>query len=63
MRKIILSQPGCSRCKTLANMCPDTEVIELEPAILLTLARALNIQTLPIVILVDEPQKLAEVLK
>lgn len=63
MRKIILSQPGCSRCKTLADMCPDAEVVELEPAVLLTLARALNIQTLPIVILVDEPQKLAEVLK
>lgn len=63
MRKIILSQEGCSKCKTLAAQCPDAEVVILEPAILLTLARALNIQTLPIVILVDEPQNLAEVLK
>lgn len=63
MRKIILSQPGCSRCKSLAAQVPDAEVVELDQAVLLTLARTLQIQTLPIVVLtsgiVDE---LAEVL-
>ena len=64
MRKIILSQEGCSKCKTLAEQCPDAEVVMLEPATLLTLARALNIQSLPIVILANaDPQELAKKLK
>jgi len=64
MRKIILSQDGCSRCKTLAEQCPDAEVVILEPTTLLTLARALDIQSLPIVVLSDpNPQELAEKLK
>lgn len=64
MRKIILSQEGCSKCKTLAAQCPDAEVVILEPATLLTIARALNIQSLPIVVLANaDPQELAEMLK
>lgn len=63
MRKIILSQTGCSRCKSLAAQCPDAEVVELEPAQLLTIARMLEISMLPIVLLTGEPQELAEVLK
>lgn len=62
MRKIILSQSGCSKCKTLADQCPDAEVIILEPAILLTLARALNIQSLPIVVMTGESQELSDIL-
>lgn len=63
MRKIILSQQGCSKCKTLADQCPDAEVIVLEPAVLLSLARPLGITSLPIVVLTGEPQELAEKLK
>lgn len=63
MRKIILSQEGCSKCKTLADQCPDAEVVIPQPAELLQLARMLNIQSLPIVLLTGEPQELAEVLK
>lgn len=63
MRKIILSQEGCSKCKTLAAQCPDAEVVILEPTTLLTLARALNIQSLPIVVLANaDPQELATIL-
>jgi len=64
MRKIILSQPGCGRCKSLSMRVPDAEVIELDQATLLTLARALDIRTLPIVVLSDESvESLSEVLK
>lgn len=63
MRKIILSQTGCSKCKTVASQCPDAEVVELPADKLLMLARELNIQSLPIIVLTGEPQELAEVLK
>lgn len=63
MRKIILSQQGCSKCKTLADQCPDAEVVIPQPAELLQIARMLNIQSLPIVVLTGEPQELAEILK
>lgn len=63
MRKIILSQPGCSRCKSLAAQCPDAEVVELEPAQLLTVARILEISMLPIVVVTGETDELAKVLK
>lgn len=63
MRKIIISQPGCSRCKMLHEQVPDAEVVELKQELLLTLARELNIRSLPFVILVGEPQELAEKIK
>ena len=63
MRKIILSQTGCSRCKSLAAQVPDAEVVELAPDKLLMLARELNIQSLPIVILTGDVEDLAGVLK
>ena len=63
MRKIILSQEGCSKCKTLAEQCPDAEVVILEPATLLTIARALDIRSLPIIVLTGEQQELLEKLK
>ena len=63
MRKIILSMPGCSRCKSLAAQCPDAEVVELDQATLLALARPLNITSMPIVVLSGEPQDLATELK
>lgn len=63
MRKIILSQSGCSKCKSLAAQCPDAEVIELEPAQLLSIARMLEISMLPIVVITGETDELAKVLK
>lgn len=63
MRKIILSQPGCSKCKSLATSCPDAEVVELDQALLLSLARAVNITSLPIVLLSGDVTELEGVLK
>ena len=63
MRKIILSQPSCSKCKSLATQCPDAEVVELDQATLLSLARALNITSLPIVVMTGVVEELAEKLK
>ena len=63
MRKIIISQPGCSRCKMLHEQLPDAEVVEMKQELLLALARELDIRSLPIVLLVGEQQELVEVLK
>lgn len=63
MRKIILSQPGCSKCKSLAAQCPDAEVVELPMDKLLAFARELRIMSLPIVVAVGEPHELANILK
>ena len=58
MRKIILSQPFCPKCKQLSALCPDAEVIELDQAQLLALARALDIRSLPIVVLSGEQEEM-----
>lgn len=63
MRKIILSMPGCSKCKSLAAQCPDAEVVELPMDKLLAFARELNIMSLPIVVAIGEPHELANILK
>ena len=63
MRKIILSQPGCARCKRVAEQNPDAEVIEMPVNSLLAFARELHIQSLPIVVLTGEEQELSDVLK
>lgn len=63
MRKIIISQPGCSRCKMLHEQLPDAEVVEMKQELLLALARELDIRSLPIVVLTGDPQELAEKLK
>ena len=63
MRKIILSQPGCIKCKSLAASCPDAEVVELDQALLLSLARAVNITSLPIVVLTGDVEDLAQQIK
>ena len=63
MRKIIISQPGCSRCKMLHEQLPDAEVVEMKQELLLALARELDIRSLPIVALTGDPQELAEKLK
>lgn len=63
MRKIIISQSGCTRCKMLHEQVPDAEVVEMKQELLLALARELDIRSLPIVLLVGEPQELVGVLK
>lgn len=63
MRKIILSQPGCTKCKSLAAQHQDAEVVEMSVNSLLAFARELNIQSLPIVVLTGETDELSEVLK
>ena len=63
MRKIILSQPGCSRCKRLAEAHSSAEVIELPVNTLLAFARELKIQSLPIVVLTGEEDELDKALK
>lgn len=63
MRIIILSQPGCTKCKSLSARFADAEVVELDQATLLSLARALNITSLPIVVLSGDNEELTEFMK
>lgn len=63
MRKIILSQPGCTRCKRVAQQVPDAEVFEMPVNSLLAFARELSIQSLPIVVLTGDEQELEDALK
>lgn len=63
MKKYILSQPGCSKCKSLAATVPDAVVIELDQTLLLSLARSLNIASLPIVVLSGDVDELANIIK
>lgn len=63
MEKIILSMPGCNRCKMLATMCPEAKVVELDQETLMAIARATNIKMLPMVLLAGEIENLAKVLK
>lgn len=63
MRKIILSMPNCSKCKSLATQVPDAEVVELDQALLLSLARAVNISSLPIVVLTGDVDELSAKIK
>jgi hypothetical protein len=51
------------KCKSLAAQCPDAVVIELDQTLLLSLARSLNIASLPIVVLSGDVDELAERLK
>lgn len=63
MRKIILSQAGCTKCKSLSSLYPEAEVVELPVDKLLMLARELNIKSLPIVVLTGETQDLLKILQ
>ena len=61
MRKIIISMNNCQKCKMLKAQSPDAEVVELDQPTLLALARALNVRTLPMVVLASESiEELAE---
>ena len=63
MKSIIISMPGCSRCKMLKELCPDAEVIQPSQEDLIKLGRMLNIQSLPFVVLSGEITDLEHAIK
>lgn len=63
MKKIIIGMNGCSRCKSLQAMAPDATYMELDPMDFLPFCRALDIKTMPFVVVVGEPHELAKVLE
>ena len=63
MRKIIISMKDCSKCKTLKDIHPEAESVELQPDELLQFARAVGIQSMPFVVVVGDVQDLDKVLK
>lgn len=52
-KKIIVGIPNCPRCKMLKEQCPDVDFVEAQPNELLTFARAVGIQSMPFVCVVD----------
>ena len=52
-RKIIISIPNCQKCKMLMAQCPDAEHVELQPAEILQFARAVGIQSMPFVVVLE----------
>lgn len=52
-KKIIISMENCSKCKMLKEQCPDVESVVLQPDELLSFARAVGIQSMPFVVIVD----------
>ena len=54
---------GCHKCKTLKEQNPDAEYVEVQPNDILPLARAVNIQSMPFLVIVGEPQELDKQLK
>ena len=63
MKKIIVSIENCQKCEMLKAQCPDAEVVKAEPSELLQFARLVGIQSMPFVVVIGEPNELAEVLK
>lgn len=66
MRKIIIGQANCHKCKTLKEQNPDAEYIEVAQddfVNLLVFARMVNIQSMPFVVIVGEQDELEKVLK
>lgn len=59
----IITMQGCSKCRMLKDMCPDTEAVEVDQAALLAFAREAGIASMPFVVVLGEPHELANVLK
>ena len=53
----------CSKCKTLKEMHPEAESVELHPDELLQFARAVGIQSMPFLVCVGDVSELDGVLK
>jgi hypothetical protein len=47
----------------LKRQCPDAEVVTANPDALLPFARMVNVQTMPFVVCIGEPDELESVLK
>lgn len=52
-KKIIVGIPNCPKCQTLHAQCPDVDFVEVQPNELLAFARAVGIQSMPFVCIVD----------
>lgn len=66
MRKVIIGMNGCMKCKTLKEQNPDAEYVEVaekDMVNLLVFARIANIQSMPFLVVVGEPQELDKQLK
>ena len=53
----------CSKCKTLKDMNPEAESVELQPDQLLQFARAVGVQSMPFLCIVGDVSELDGVLK
>lgn len=63
MKAKIIAMENCQRCEMLKALLPDVEVIKVEPLDLIQFARAAGIQVMPFMVLLGEPQELADKVK
>lgn len=58
MRKIILGVANCSKCKMLKEKHPEAEYMELDPSIIIPLARELKFAEMPFVVMIGSVDEL-----
>lgn len=63
MRKIIIGMAGCQKCKMLKEKRPDMEYIEIDPSIIVPLARELKFSEMPFVVTTGSVEELDETTK
>lgn len=63
MKATIVGIPGCSKCKMLSTQFPDVNYVVPDQNVLLAFARAIGVQSLPIVVLTGDQDELASVLR
>ena len=64
MEAKIVTMTGCHKCRTLKDLCPDTQCVEgIDESVLLAFARAANLRSLPFLVISGEPDELAKIIK
>ena len=63
MRKVIIGMEGCQKCKMLKQACPDVELVELSPLDILNFARAVDIKSIPFIVVIGDQDELQKVLE
>lgn len=60
MRKIIIGITGCQKCKMLKEKHPEAEYMELDPSVIVPLARELKFAEMPFVVMLGSVDELGD---
>jgi len=63
MKAKIISMNNCQKCQMLKALVPDADVVMVEPLDIIQFARVADIKVMPFVVLLGEPQELADKIK